>query len=79
MNLYQKIDWLIGQWCERKELRPLRILLPAYTTPLVHTDQFYILLEALRDIKGLCGSELSSEELTHVISALNEVEDASKK
>jgi hypothetical protein len=79
MNLYQKLDWLIGQWCERKALRPLRIVLPAYTGPLIHTDQFFVLLEALRDVKGLCRSELSPEELIHIVSAINEVEDALKK
>jgi hypothetical protein len=79
MNLYQKLDWLIERWCERKALSPLRILLPAYPGKPVHTDQFYILLEGLRDVKGLCRNELSADELTHIISAINELEDALKK
>lgn len=75
-TLYQKLDWVIAQWCERKALRPLRLLLPAYPGIPVHTDQFYVLLEGLRDVKGLCRAELTTDELTHVIAAINEIEDA---
>jgi hypothetical protein len=78
-TLYQKLDWVISQWCERKALRPLRILLPAYPGVPVHTDQFYILVEGLRDVKGLCRTELTTDELKHVIAAINEIEDALKK
>ena len=75
MTLNQKLDWLIDQWCERRALKPLRYLLPANHNALVHTDQFGALLDSLRDVKGLCRSDLSSEELTLVISAINELED----
>jgi len=75
MTLNQKLDWLVNGWCERKALKPLRFLLPSYPSVLVHTDQFAALLNSLRDIKGLCGSELKPEELTLVISAINELED----
>jgi len=75
-TLYQRLDWVIAQWCERKALRPLRLLLPAYPGIPVHTDQFYSLLEGLRDVKGLCRAELTTDELKHVIAAINEIEDA---
>jgi hypothetical protein len=78
-TLYQKLDWVISHWCERKALRPLRLLLPAYPGIPVHTDQFYILLEGLRDVKGLCRTELTTDELKYVIAAINEIEDALKK
>jgi len=77
--LCQKLDWLIDQWCERRALRPLRFLLAAYPGALVHTDQFGDLLEKLRDVKGLCRNELTPEDLTCVISAVNELEDFIKK
>jgi hypothetical protein len=70
----QKLDWLIDQWCERRAIRPLQFLLRAYPGVLAHTDQFGDLLEALRDVKGLCRDELSQEELGHVISSINELE-----
>jgi hypothetical protein len=79
LTLCQKLDCLVDQWCERRALKPLRFLLAAYPAVLVHTDQFGDLLEKLRDVKGLCRSELTAEELAHVISAINELEDIMKK
>ncbi len=78
-TLYQRLNWLIDQWCERKAVQPLRILLPAYPAAPVHTDQFYMLLEGLKDVKGLCRNQLSSEELGCVIASINEIEDALNK
>lgn len=75
MTLTDKLDWLIDQWCERREIRPLQFLLRAYPGVLAHTDQFGELLDALRDVKGLCRENLNPEELTLVISLINELED----
>ena len=75
MTLTDKLDWLIDQWCERREIRPLQFLLRAYPGVLAHTDQFGELLDALRDVKGLCRDKLKPEELTLVISLINELED----
>lgn len=52
MTLNERLDWVIDQWCERRALRPLRLLLPVYPGALAHTDQFGDLLEGLRDVKG---------------------------
>jgi hypothetical protein len=79
LTLNQKLDWLIDQWCERRALHPLRFLLAAYPSVLAHTDQLGDLLEKLRDVKGLCRNELTPEELTLVISAINELEDSINK
>ena len=78
-TLYQNLELLIDQWCQRRALRPLRILLPAYPGIPIHTDQFHCLLEGLRDVKGLCRSQLTSDELACVIEAINEIEDALTK
>jgi hypothetical protein len=77
-TLYEKLDWAVDRWCERRALSPLRILLPVYHpgVALVHTDQFHDLLEGLRDVKGLCRQQLDSEELSYVIESINEIEDA---
>ncbi|HEU0039386.1 MAG TPA: hypothetical protein VFR76_08940 [Verrucomicrobiae bacterium] len=75
MTLTEKLDWLIDQWCERRELRPLQCLLRAYPGVLAHTDQFGEVLDALRDVKGLCREKLKAEEVTMVISLINELED----
>ena len=79
MTLIEKLDWLIDQWCERRAIRPLRSLLRAYPAVLVHTDQFGDLLDALRDVKKLCRNELTPEELGHVISSIDELEELMKR
>ena len=75
MKLTENLDWLIEQWCERRELRPLHFLLRAYPAALAHTDQFGNVLDALKDVKGLCADNLRPDELTLVISLISELED----
>jgi len=79
MTLTEKLDWLIDQWCERRELRPLQCLLRAYPGALLHTDQFGELLDALKDVKGLCRDNLKADERTLVSSLVNELEDYIKE
>jgi hypothetical protein len=42
---------LIDAWCERRELRPLATLLPAYTSNTGLTDGWAAVLEALYDLR----------------------------
>ena len=76
MNFTQTLDTLIDRWCERRAIRPLQRLLPAYPAPLVHTDQKHQLLEALRDVKGLCRADLTQDELRILIETINTLEDS---
>jgi len=76
MNFTQTLDKLIDGWCERRALRPLQCLLRAYPGPLAHTDQKHQLLEALRDVKGLCRSDLTEDELRTLIELINALEDS---
>jgi len=78
MDIPTTLDTLIDRWCERRALRPLQLLLRAYPGPLTHADQMLELLEALRDVKGLCRTELLEDELRMVIEVHNAVEDAFK-
>jgi hypothetical protein len=75
MNFTQTLDKLIDGWCERRAIRPLQCLLRAYPGPLAHTDQKHQLLEALRDVKGLCRSDLTEDELRTLIELTNTLED----
>ena len=75
-ELNKTLDALIDGWCERRAIKPLQLLLRAYPCPLVHTDQFHDLLEALRDVKGLARPALTQEELTMVIQSINALEDS---
>ena len=76
MNFTQTLDKLIDGWCERRAIRPLQRLLPAYPSPLAHTDQKFELLEALRDVKGLCRADLTEDELRMLIELINTLEDS---
>jgi hypothetical protein len=62
-NLFKTLDGLINGWCERRALRPLAYLLPAYPGIFVHADQQFQLLEALKNLKRLCRDHLTPEEL----------------
>ena len=68
-NLFKALDALINSWCERRALRPLAYLLPAYPGVFAHTDQQFQLLEALKNLKRLCLDHLTPEELRLVTQA----------
>ena len=70
-NLFKTLDGLINVWCERRALRPLAYLLPAYPGVFVHTYQQFQLLEALKNLNRLCLDHLTPEELRLVTQALN--------
>ena len=70
-NLFKTLDGLINGWCERRALRPLAYLLPAYSGVLVHTDQQFQLLEALKNLNRLSLNHLTLEELRLVTEALD--------
>lgn len=61
---------------ERRALRPLQLLFRAYPGPLLHTDQKFELLDALKDVKGLCRAELPEDEVRMVIEAVQNLEDS---
>jgi hypothetical protein len=69
VNLFKTLDGLINGWCERRALRPLAYLLPAYPGAFVHTDQQFQLLEALKNLKRLYLDHLTPEELRLVTQA----------
>jgi len=76
MNITQTLDRLIDGWCERRAIRPLQCLLRAYPSPLAHGDQKHELLEALRDVKGLCRPDLTEAELRILICLINTLGDS---
>ena len=74
-NLFQTLDGLINGWCERRALRPLGYLLPAYSGVLTHAPQQFQLLEALKNLKRRCRDYLTLEELRLVTQAHNFLEE----
>jgi len=75
-TVFPKIDKLIDGWCERRALKPLRVVLRSYPLCRCRTDEWGPLLESLKDIKGLCASELTSEEKKVLVEVINAVDDA---
>ena len=76
MDVPKILDALIDGWCERRALRPLSYLLPIYPGVLAHTDQKFQLLDAIKDVKGLCRDDLTAEERVLISQVHNAVEDA---
>lgn len=74
-DIFSKIDKLVDNWCERRALKPLRFILRSYPLCSGLTDEWGELLDSLKDIKGLSGSELTSEEKKMLVELVNAVED----
>jgi hypothetical protein len=68
-DLFGTLDALIDGWCERRALKPLHYILRAYPSVIAHTDQKFELLDALKDLKGLCRGDLTPEESQLVTKA----------
>jgi hypothetical protein len=73
--IFLEIDKLIDGWCGRRSLKPLRFILKSYPLSSGLTDEYGALLESLKDIKGLCGNDLTSEEKATLVNIINMVED----
>lgn len=74
-KIFPKLDKLIDSWCERRCLKPLCFILREYPLCSELGDGLGVLLEALLEIKGICGNELTVEErrlLSEIITATKE-------
>ena len=65
-DIFVVIDGLIDSWCERRALKPLRIVLPVYPPTNFLTDGLQQLCDALRDVRAVCKDDLSADELEKV-------------
>jgi len=74
MELGEKLNWLIDQWCDRRELKLLQQLLPIYLGPEIQGDQPGRLLKPLREIRDRCREQLTEEERELVASAIVDAE-----
>jgi len=68
-DLGKTLDRLINAWCERRALRPLALLLAAYPGIDKHPVREFELLEALKNLKTVCGNHVTSEELGLITQA----------
>jgi hypothetical protein len=61
-RLAEILDTLVDRWCSRRALAPLRCLLQSWPGPLLHSDQWQELWQALQNIRGLGPDVLTAEE-----------------
>lgn len=74
-QIFSEIDKLIDGWCERRSLRPLRLILRNYPISSGLKDESGNLLDSLKDIKGLCESDLTDAEKKTVSQLVNAVHE----
>ena len=68
------LERLIDAWCDRRDLRPLALVLPAFTSNNGLTDDWANLMEALRSLRAArC---LPDDEQALLEQVLNLVEKA---
>ena len=72
-DAFSTIQQLIERWCDRRALKPLRQLLPAYPLHSPHTDGWFDLYRALRDVEVFCKEELPPEEHEMLRCAMGEI------
>jgi hypothetical protein len=70
------LDDLIGRWCDRRALNPLRYLLNAYPLHMGTSDEWQELWAALRNVRGLSAADLQDAERHRVDEALRLVDRA---
>jgi hypothetical protein len=57
----QAVARLVDEWCERRALRALRHILPAWP-PNGMTDGYCELVDALEKVRAFAGQQLTSDE-----------------
>lgn len=67
---------LIDGWCDRRSLKPLAALLPAYTAFNGMTDGWGELLAALKNVRAFSRSEITDPELATVNDLIRAAEGA---
>ena len=67
---------LVGRWCDRRALDPLRYLLDAYPFYMGTSDEWHKLGSALRNVRGLGPETLPNSERELVENALRMVDRA---
>jgi hypothetical protein len=75
-ELFALLDGLVDGWCERRALRPLRILLPAYPMVSTLTDSWHELRGALRGLRALRDPDVTDSEAASIDDGLRAVETA---
>jgi len=68
------VEKLVDGWCERRNLRALRIVLPAYPMADGATDAWGGLLAALKQVRISCREDLEMKEMDALVSLIQDIE-----
>jgi hypothetical protein len=77
-ELFLSLDRLVDGWCERRALRPLRVILRAYPMMSPLSDSWFELRGALQDLRCLRPPDISESDAKAIEDALRAVETALK-
>jgi hypothetical protein len=69
------IEKLIDGWCERRNLRALRLVLPAYPMADGQADDWAGLLSALKQVRTTCREDLEMKEMDAIVSLIRQIEE----
>jgi hypothetical protein len=75
-EFFEILKALIDAWCDRRALRPLARILPAYTAFYGMTDGWAELLEALKNVRAYCRDELPETEMAAIAELVRAAEKA---
>lgn len=65
-NIFISLNEMIDDWCERRALHPLRLILPAYPLHNMLTDGWAQPYDVLLDVRAFCTDVLTEEELRQI-------------
>jgi hypothetical protein len=67
---------LVNEWCDRRALVPLKIVLPHYPLFNDFADEVVELRKALKTVRAQLGSTLPANEFERLVKLLHETESA---
>jgi len=73
---HEIIKGLVDAWCERRALKPLSILLPAWVAFSGLSDAWHDLRNALRHVRAMAKDSLTDAEQEHLGQAIAMVDKA---
>lgn len=75
-DFHDEMTALLNDWCDRRALEPLRLVLPHYPIFNGHTDELAELARALKTVRTEMRPTLPLEEFDRIVAVLHALEDA---
>jgi hypothetical protein len=70
MDAPLEISKLVDRWCERRALRPLRMVLPSWPPPNGFSDEWRAVWAAMRHVRSMCREELAQHGESEAVNAI---------